>query len=98
VGPAEALVDAICDGNLDAVTFTTRQAAVHLVEIAAMVGRRDELVAALDGIRVVPVSVGPVCSATMRALGMTGLVEPERARLVAMIDALAGEAAARSTG
>jgi hypothetical protein len=29
---------------------------------------------------------------------MTGLVEPERARLVAMIDALAGEAAARSTG
>ena len=98
VGPAEVLVDAVCDGGLDAVTFTTRQAAVHLVEIAAMVGRRDELVAALDGIRVVPVSVGPVCSATMRALGMTGLVEPERARLGAMIDALAGEAAARSTG
>ena len=94
-GPAEALVDAVCDGGVEAVTFTTRQAAVHLVEIASMVGRRDELVAALDGIRVVPVSVGPVCSATMRALGMTGLVEPERARLVAMIDALAGEAAQR---
>ncbi len=96
VGPAEALVDAICDGDLDAVTFTTRQAAVHLVGIAEARGRRDDLVAALDGDRVVPVSVGPVCSSAMRSLGMTGLVEPERARLVAMIDALAGEAADRN--
>ena len=94
-GPAETLVDAVCDGGVDAVTFTTRQAAVHLVEIARSVGRHDELVAALDGTRVVPVSVGPVCSAAMRALGMTGLVEPERARLVAMIDALAEEAVRR---
>ena len=85
----------MCDGGVDAVTFTTRQAAVHLVEIASAVGRRDELVAALDGSRVVPVSVGPVCSAAMQALGMTGLVEPGRARLVAMIDALAEEAVRR---
>ena len=98
VGPAEALVDAICDGNLDAVTFTTRQAAVHLVQIAEARGRRDELLAALDGVRVVPVSVGPICSESMRSLGMTGLVEPERARLVPMLDALAEVASARSTG
>jgi uroporphyrinogen-III synthase len=80
------------------VTFTTRQAAVHLVQIAEARGRRDELLAALDGVRVVPVSVGPVCSESMRALGMTGLVEPERARLVPMLDALAEVASARSTG
>ena len=98
VGPAEALVDAICDGNLDAVTFTTRQAAVHLVQIAEARGRHDELLAALDGVRVVPVSVGPICSESMRSLGMTGLVEPERARLVPMLDALAEVASARSTG
>ena len=60
-------------------------------------GREDEMVAALDGTRVVPVSVGPVCSAAMRSLGMTGLVEPDRARLVAMIDALADEAVRRTT-
>ena len=98
VGPAEVLVDAVCDGGLDAVTFTTRQAAVHLVGIAEARGRRDDLLAALDGIRVVPVSVGPVCSEAMRSLGMTGLVEPERPRLVAMLDALVDVAATRSAG
>jgi hypothetical protein len=34
----------------------------------------------------------------MRSLGMTGLVEPERPRLVAMLDALAEVATARSAG
>jgi uroporphyrinogen-III synthase len=92
IGPAQTLAEAICAGGVEAVTFTTKQAAVHLVEIATDMGCRDELVAALDGRRVVAVSVGPVCSATMRALGMSGLVEPERARLVAMIDALADHA------
>ncbi len=97
VGPAEALVGAVCDGGLDAVTFTTRQAAVHLVQIAETRGRRGDLLAAMDGVRVVPVSVGPICSEAMRSLGMTGLVEPERARLVPMLDALADLAVARST-
>ena len=94
--PAEALVSLICDGEVDAVTFTTRQAAVHLVDVAEAQGRRRDLVEALDGTRVVPVSVGPVCSEAMRALGITGVVEPERARLVAMLDALAEVARARS--
>ena len=92
VGPAEELVRAVCADELHAVTFTTKQAAVHLVAIAEGMGRRDELVSALDGVSVVPVSVGPVCTATMEALGMTGLVEPERPRLVAMIDALCDRA------
>ena len=94
--PAEALVGLICDGGGDAVTFTTQQAAVHLVDVAEAQGRRRDLVEALDGTQVVPVSVGPVCSEAMRALGMTGVVEPERARLVAMLDALAEAARARS--
>ena len=97
VGPAEILIDAICSGSVDAVTFTTRQAAVHLVEIADYRGRRDELLAALDGVRVVPVSVGPVCSSAMTNLGMAGIVEPKRARMVAMVDALCAEANRRST-
>jgi uroporphyrinogen-III synthase len=94
--PAEALVGLVCDGGVDAVTFTTRQAAVHLVDVAEAQGRRRDLVDALDGTRVVPVSVGPVCSEAMRALGMTGVVEPDRARLVAMLDALAEVARTRS--
>ncbi|MEC8953687.1 MAG: uroporphyrinogen-III synthase [Actinomycetota bacterium] len=94
--PAETLVDLVCDGEVDAVTFTTRQAAVHLVDVAEAQGRRQDLVDALDGTRVVPVSVGPVCSEAMRTLGMTGVVEPDRARLVAMLDALAEVATTRS--
>ena len=86
--PARALVDAVCGGGVQAVTFTTRTAAVHLAAIAEEMGRLDEMVSALDGKRVVPVSVGPVCSSAMLDLGMCGLVEPDRARLVAMVDAL----------
>tara|TARA_B100000378_G_C17964710_1_gene384800 strand:- start:225 stop:935 length:711 start_codon:yes stop_codon:yes gene_type:complete len=86
--PARALVDAVCGGGVQAVTFTTRTAAVHLAAIAEEMGRLDEMVSALDGKRVVPVSVGPVCSSAMLKLGMCGLVEPDRARLVAMVDAL----------
>ena len=39
-GPARTLVEATCADELGAVTFTTKQAAVHLVEIAAAMGRR----------------------------------------------------------
>jgi len=90
--PARALVDAVCGGGVQAVTFTTRTAAVHLAAIAEEMGRLDEMVSALDGKRVVPVSVGPVCSSAMLKLGMCGLVEPDRARLVAMVDALCDRA------
>ena len=90
--PARALVDAVCGGGVQAVTFTTRTAAVHLAAIAEEMGRLDEMVSALDGKRVVPVSVGPVCSSAMLDLGMCGLVEPDRARLVAMVDALCDRA------
>ena len=69
---------------------------MHLVDVAESQGRRRDLVDALDGTRVVPVSVGPVCSEAMRTLGMTGVVEPDRARLVAMLDALAEVATTRS--
>ncbi|MCP4792210.1 MAG: uroporphyrinogen-III synthase [Actinomycetia bacterium] len=93
-GPAEKLVAAICAGEVEAVTFTTQRAAVHLVEIAAALGRGDEVVAAFGDQGVVAVSVGPVCSAAVRDLGMSNLVEPERARLVAMVDALADHAVA----
>ena len=87
-GPAQILVDAVCTGGVQAVTFTTRTAATHLATIAEEMGRLDEMISSLDGKQVVPVSVGPVCSSAMLELGMCGLVEPDRARLVAMVDAL----------
>ncbi len=90
--PARTLVDAVCDGEVQAVTFTTRTAALHLAAIAEEMGRLDEMIGALDGKRVVPLSVGPVCSSAMLDLGMRGLVEPDRARLVAMVDALCDRA------
>ena len=90
--PARTLVDAVCDGAVQAVTFTTRTAAIHLAAIAEEMGRLDEMIGALDGNQVIPLSVGPVCSSAMLDLGMCGLVEPDRARLVAMVDALCDRA------
>jgi len=82
----------VCDGAVQAVTFTTRTAAIHLAAIAEEMGRLDEMIGALDGKQVIPLSVGPVCSSAMLDLGMCGLVEPDRARLVAMVDALCDRA------
>lgn len=85
--PALRLVEAACARRLDAVTFTSSPAVVNLFALAREAGSCDELVAALDG-PVVAACVGPVCAATARAHGLTDVVEPGRARLGAMVQAV----------
>lgn len=77
------LVDAICAGSVDAVTFTSAPAVDALFAAADQVGK-------LDGVRdalrttVVAAAVGPVTAAPLRAVGITPLV-PERFRMGALI-------------
>jgi uroporphyrinogen-III synthase len=85
--PAHRLVRAVVAGQVDAVTFTASPAVRHLAELAAELGLAAELDEAMAG-RVRPVSVGPVCSATARDRGWRRIIEPERHRLVPMVDAL----------
>lgn len=83
-GPALRLVEAACDGRLDAVTFTSSPAVVNLLDLAEEAGRREALLAALAG-PVLAACVGPVCAATASAHGITRIAQPERARLGALV-------------
>jgi uroporphyrinogen-III synthase len=84
--PALRLVEAACARQLDAITFTSAAAVHNLVELAEQHGRADELRDALSD-SVVPMCVGPVCAQAAQECGISG-VQPERARLGAMIHTL----------
>ena len=85
--PALRLVEAACDRRLDAITFTSSPAVENLLALAAEAGLdlafRDALA---TSVRVA--CVGPVCAATAARAGLTDVVQPRRARLGAMVQAL----------
>ena len=83
-GPALRLIDAACDGRLDAVTFTCAYAVESTFALAPDPGA---LRAALAG-PVHAVAVGPVCASALRRHGVERVVEPGRARLGAMVQAV----------
>jgi uroporphyrinogen-III synthase len=85
---AARLVDAVIDGDVDVVTFTSSPAVHHLLAIAAADGRRDALLDALQR-DVVTACVGPVCAETAEAAGIPSPIVPRRSRLGAMVQALA---------
>lgn len=83
-GPAARLIEAMCAGEVDAVTFTSQPAVHHLFHIAESLGRVDEVRAACNG-TVLPVCVGPVCADAARDEGIAEPVWPDPPRLAAMI-------------
>lgn len=91
--PARRLIDGVVDGRLDAVTFTSTPAVDGFLALAEEAGGRDDVVAALNG-PVRPVCVGPVCAENAERAGILGPVQPNRARLGAMVQALAADAGA----
>ncbi|MDQ1106317.1 uroporphyrinogen-III synthase [Nocardioides zeae] len=94
--PMFGLIDHIADRSVDAVTFTSAPAVAALMEAAASVGRRDEVVAAFQA-DVLAASVGPVTTAAFELWGVP-TVEPDRARLAAMVKMLETELPLRSEG
>ena len=93
--PARALVEAVVDRSVDAITFTSRPALRGLFAVAAEMDVLEQLVDALCG-EVVPVCIGPVCAAEARALGLTRVIEPERPVLDAMVGVLSEILSARA--
>ncbi|WP_411285085.1 uroporphyrinogen-III synthase [Lapillicoccus sp.] len=77
------LIDAICAGNLDAVTFTSAPAVDALFSGAAELGVLDQLILMLRG-DVVAAAVGPVTAAPLLHVGIVPIV-PDRYRLGALI-------------
>jgi len=93
--PAHRLLDALVNGHLDAITVTSSPALANLFTLAA--GRTDvDAVHAALTAEVLVACVGPVCSASARAAGISRIVEPARFRLGSMVkrltDALAATA------
>jgi uroporphyrinogen-III synthase len=77
------LVEAICTGQLDCVTFTSAPAVDALFAAADALGRLEPLIAALR-CDVVAAAVGPVTAAPLLAAGIDPL-QPERYRMGALI-------------
>jgi uroporphyrinogen-III synthase len=86
--PALRLIAAVCDGEVDAVTFTAGYTVGNLLALADGAGVRDRVVEQLATGAVTPVAIGPACAERLRELGLGDPVEPATPRLGAMVRAL----------
>ena len=86
-GPALRLVEAACDGRVDAVTFTSAPAVQNMFTVAAEADRVAALRRAFNT-SVVATCVGGVCAGAARDEGIEDPVEPTVGRLGLMIRAL----------
>ncbi|MFB2586809.1 uroporphyrinogen-III synthase [Herbiconiux liukaitaii] len=77
------LIDAICAGQLDCVTFTSAPAVDALLGAAEVLGQLEPLLAAFRG-PVVAAVVGPVTAAPLLAHGVQP-IQPHRFRMGALI-------------
>jgi len=94
-GPALRLVDAACDGRVDAVTFTSAPAVQNLFAVAGRHQRDAHLRRAFNS-SVVATCVGAVCAGAARAEGVEDPVEPTVGRLGLMVRALSERLEPRS--
>jgi uroporphyrinogen-III synthase len=88
--PAVQLIEQICAGAVDAITFTSQPAVHHLFRIAEGAGLVEQLRAACNG-AVLPVCVGPVCADAALAEGIGRPSWPDPPRLAAMIRLVVSE-------
>jgi uroporphyrinogen-III synthase len=86
-GPARALIEAACSGELAAVTFTTAPAVHNLFALARQIERDGALREAFNG-SVVAACVGPVCAEGALEEGVAEPLVPTRPRLVPLVVAL----------
>lgn len=91
--PLRRLVEQVVAGTVDCVTFTSAPAVASLLAIAAEDARQEALVAALRD-RVLVAAVGPVTAAPLERRGVP-TVQPERARLGALVRTVVEQLPAR---
>jgi uroporphyrinogen-III synthase len=92
VRPLQDLMDALQQGRVDAVLFTSASQIRNLCEVARGLGREAALVQDLNGTLVA--SVGPVCSEALRSRGIRVAVEaspPKLGPLMAAVEAALGQ-------
>ncbi len=94
ITPVDRLLDAVIAGGIDVVAFTSAPAAASLLARARERQTLDDLLRALRG-SVLALCVGPVTAAPLAALDVP-TVQPQRARLGAMVRRLETEMAVRA--
>ena len=95
VRPLRRLVEQVVAGQVDCVTFTSAPAVASMLTIARDDGREEALLAALRT-DVLAACVGPVTAAPLERHGIS-TVQPERARLGALVRTVVEELPARRT-
>lgn len=93
--PMARLLSMTLDGRLDALTFTSAPAVIHLLEAAASTGHQQELLAALRE-RVLAFCVGPVTAGPLAELNVPTIC-PERSRLGGLVRSVVEELPRRHT-
>ncbi|KMS83342.1 uroporphyrinogen-III synthase [Prauserella rugosa] len=93
-GPLDRLIDAVLDGAIDAMPFTSAPAAASMLAMASRTGRHAGLVDALST-RVLVACVGPITAGPLAAVGIP-TVQPRRARIGALAREVADTLVARS--
>lgn len=89
------LVDSVCAGAVDAVTFTSAPAVSNLMSVARDAGRDDELRTAFNERGVIAACIGPVCAESARSAGIDAPVAPGHGRLGLLVRALTDALAPR---
>ena len=93
--PLRRLVEQIPQGSVDCVTFTSAPAVASLLAVAREEGREEALLDALRG-PVLVAAVGPVTAAPLERRDVP-TVQPERARLGALVRTVVEQLPARFT-
>jgi uroporphyrinogen-III synthase len=88
IEPLKRLIAQLADGAFDAIVFTSQIQARHLFHVAEACGHQGQLLEALKT-KTVVASIGPTCSAALRALGVTPQLEPEHPKMGPLVKALA---------
>jgi uroporphyrinogen-III synthase len=79
LAPLERVIDAVCQGSVDVILFTSGPQAGVLLEVAKQRGVEPELRAALSKLALG--SIGPSCSEAMRNLELEPDFEPEHGKM-----------------
>jgi uroporphyrinogen-III synthase len=88
VGPAQRLVNAVADGQIDVLACTSAPAVRHLFEIGATMLRDDEMRAAFRD-RTAAAAVGPITARAFELEGVSVAIMPTRARTGDFVRSLA---------
>ena len=77
--PLKTAIASLADGRVDVALFTTGMQAVHLLQVAETMGKRDAVVNALK--KMVVASIGPTTSDSLRDAGVTPTFEASHPKM-----------------